>query len=150
LRQALMQSLDGASDLVWFSPDEVAGFSVQPGDVRIDLKSGPSLSANLLVAADGQRSALREMAGIRATVWTSDRKGIVATVGHEKPHNGLAIQHFLPAGPFAILPLTGNRSSIVWTEHASEADRLLAADESEFMEELRQRFGGQFGELTLL
>lgn len=150
LRQALMASLDKTEGPSWFGADEVTSFEVNDSHVAIRLKSGAQLEAKLLVAADGQKSALRDMAGIRATVWTSGKKGIVATVGHEKPHNGLAIQHFLPAGPFAILPLTGNRSSIVWTEDGSTADRILAAGDAVFLEELRQRFGGQFGALTLL
>lgn len=150
LREALMAGLDGAAEITWFAPDEVLSFDTGETEVSVHLKSGGALAARVLVAADGQKSALRDMAKIGATVWTSDKKGIVVSVGHEKPHGGLAIQHFLPAGPFAILPLTGNRSSIVWTEYAKEADRILAAGETLFMTELQKRFGGQFGDLTLL
>ncbi len=150
LRQALMASLDRIEGLTWFAPDEVSSFRVTESAAEVHLKSGRVLHAKLLVAADGQRSALRDMAGIGATVWTSDKKGITITVGHEKPHHGLAIQHFLPSGPFAILPLTGNRSSIVWTEDARTADRILASGEAVFLDELRQRFGGQFGALEVL
>jgi 2-octaprenyl-6-methoxyphenol hydroxylase len=150
LRQALMKPLENARQIEWFAPDEVEAFTISEPNAEIRLRSGNVLRANLLVAADGQKSALRDMIGIKATEWKSDRKGIVATIGHELPHNGLAIQHFLPAGPFAILPLTGNRSSIVWTEEASEADRILAAGDEVFLDELRRRFGGQFGTLTLL
>ena len=77
--------------------------------------------------------------------WSYPQTGIVATVEHEKPHNGVAYEHFLPSGPFAILPMTGNRSSLVWTEVKTKAPALLALDEARFNEELARRFGGHLG-----
>ena len=87
------------------------------------LPGGAPLRAALLVAADGGKSRLREVAGIGIVRWSYPQTGIVTTVRHEKPHRGRAVQHFLPAGPFAILPLTGNRSCITWTEEAERAAR---------------------------
>ena len=84
--------------------------------VAVELDTGTSIGAHLLVAADGRRSALRKSAGIKTIGWAYPQVGIIATIAHEKPHEGVAIQHFLPAGPFAILPLKENRSSIVWTD----------------------------------
>jgi 2-octaprenyl-6-methoxyphenol hydroxylase len=101
------------------------------------------------VAADGQNSALRGMAGIGRVAWTSDQLAITGTVHHEKPHHGRAVQHFLPSGPFAILPMTGNRSSIVWTEREGEARRILALDEAGMIAEIEKRAGGWLGALTL-
>jgi 2-octaprenyl-6-methoxyphenol hydroxylase len=75
--------------------------------------------------------------------------GIVATVAHERPHYGRAIQHFLPSGPFAILPLKGNRSSIVWTEEADTAKGLVAGEPEIFMVELSRRFGHRLGAISL-
>src|SRR5207245_9403954 len=106
---------------------------------------GARLCARLVVAADGRDSPLRRAAGIRTVEWRYEQTGIVTTVAHQRPHGGIAVEHFLPAGPFAILPMTGNRSSIVWTEHAALAPRLLALPEAAFAAELRARFGGFLG-----
>ena len=104
----------------------------------------------LLVAADGVNSRLRDMAGIKTVNWEYGQSGIVCTVAHERPHNGRAEEHFLPAGPFAILPLhSGNRSSIVWTERTADAERLVAGDELVFEVELEQRFGLKLGEIRV-
>ena len=95
--------------------------------VDVTLADGSVIEASLLVAADGARSKLRERAGIATHGWDYDQSGIVVTVGHERDHHGRAEEHFLPAGPFAILPLTGNRSSLVWTEKRAEAARIVGA-----------------------
>lgn len=127
----------------------VAGFEAGPADVGIALADGTTQRARLLVAADGVRSRLRDMAGIRATHWDYGQSGIVCTVAHERPHEGRAMEHFLPAGPFATLPLTGNRSSIVWTERTADAERLVAADPLVFEAELERRFGLTLGEIRV-
>jgi 2-octaprenyl-6-methoxyphenol hydroxylase len=116
-------------------------------DVRLD--GGESLEASLVVAADGKRSRLREEAGIKCVGWSYPQSGIVTTVAHERPHHGKAVQHFLPSGPFAILPLTGDRSSVVWTETKAEAERIMALDEAAFVEELGARFGHRLGAIGL-
>jgi 2-octaprenyl-6-methoxyphenol hydroxylase len=108
------------------------------------------IEASLLVAADGARSRLRERAGIATHGWDYDQSGIVVTVGHERDHHGRAEEHFLPAGPFAILPLTGRRSSLVWTEKRAEAARVVALSEDEFHRELEQRFGLHLCEIKAL
>ena len=94
-------------------------------------------------------SKLRDMAGIKTVTWEYGQSGIVCTVAHERPHNGRAEEHFLPAGPFAILPLTGNRSSIVWTERTADAEKLVAGDPFVFEIELEQRFGLKLGEISV-
>jgi 2-octaprenyl-6-methoxyphenol hydroxylase len=116
---------------------------------RIGLADGRSIPARLLVAADGARSRLRELAGIQTFGWSYDQSAIVTTVVHERDHNGRAEEHFLPAGPFAILPLKGRRSSIVWTETAQEAERIIALPDATFRTELEQRFGLHLGEIEL-
>src|SRR6185295_6617400 len=92
----------------------VASFDSRSDGVDVTLADGTVIAASLLVAADGARSRLRESAGIATHGWDYDQSGIVVTVGHERDHGGRAEEHFLPAGPFAILPLTGKRSSLVW------------------------------------
>jgi 2-octaprenyl-6-methoxyphenol hydroxylase len=112
------------------------------------LGDGASLSTRLLVAADGARSKIRGKAGIATHGWNYDQSAIVTTVAHERDHGGKAEEHFLPAGPFAILPLKGNRSSIVWTEKTPEAERIVALPDTEFHAELEQRFKLQLGEIA--
>jgi 2-octaprenyl-6-methoxyphenol hydroxylase len=116
---------------------------------RIDVRlgGGDTIAAKLLVAADGARSAIREAAGIRSVGWAYEQSAIVTTVKHERDHRGRAEEHFLPAGPFAILPLTGNRSSIVWTEEKREAERIVALPDADFHAELEQRFGLKLGDI---
>jgi 2-octaprenyl-6-methoxyphenol hydroxylase len=105
------------------------------------------ITARLLVAADGARSTIRTMAGIATHGWDYPQSAIVTTVVHERDHGGRAEEHFLPAGPFAILPLKGNRSSIVWTELKGEAERIVALPDEEFHAELEQRFKLHLGDI---
>jgi len=128
----------------------VANFSARADGVDIALADGSVIDASLLVAADGARSKLRERAGIATHGWDYDQSGIVVTVGHERDHHGRAEEHFLPAGPFAILPLKGQRSSLVWTERRSEAARIIGLSEGEFHRELERRFGLHLGEIKAL
>jgi 2-octaprenyl-6-methoxyphenol hydroxylase len=128
----------------------VTEFTSRPDGVDVTLSDGRVIEASLLVAADGARSKLRERAGIATHGWDYDQSGIVVTVGHERDHHGRAEEHFLPAGPFAILPLTGKRSSLVWTEKRSEAARITALAAEEFHRELEQRFGLHLGEIKAL
>ena len=114
---------------------------------RVKLSDGTELSAVLVVAADGVRSALREAAGIRTTRWDYGQTAIIATVEHERPHRGIAHEHFLPAGPFAILPLQGNRSSLVWTEETDDAARIMRLEAGAFDTELRRRYGDFMGQV---
>ena len=124
-------------------------FVTGPSHVSVALADGISIDARMLVAADGVRSKLRDMAGIKTVHWDYGQSGIVCTVAHERPHNGRAEEHFLPAGPFAILPLKGNRSSIVWTERSEDANRIVAEDDLVFETELEQRFGLKLGEIRV-
>ena len=128
----------------------VASYDARPEGVDVTLGDGSVIAASLLVAADGARSKLRERAGIVTHGWEYNQSGIVVTVGHERDHDGRAEEHFLPAGPFAILPLSGKRSSLVWTERRSEAARIIALSDEEFHGELERRFGLHLGEVKAL
>ncbi len=125
----------------------VAGFALRPYAIDAAIDGAPSVRARLLIAADGARSPLRSFAGMAAVGWRYRQSAIVATVSHERDHHGRAEQHFLPAGPFAILPLTGRRSSIVWNETNEEAERLLALAPGEFKRQLEYRFMRRLGEI---
>ena len=127
----------------------IESFETLPSHVAIRAGDGRTFSARLLVAADGVRSRLREQAGIRTVSWDYGQSGIVCTVAHERPHEGRAEEHFLPAGPFATLPLKGNRSSIVWTERTADAERLVNEDPFVFEVELETRFGHKLGHIRL-
>jgi len=128
----------------------VAGFAAGANSTEVQFADGETITARLLVGADGARSLIREQAGIATHGWNYDQSAIVTTVAHEREHNGRAEEHFLPAGPFAILPLTGRRCSIVWTETSSEADRIVALPDNEFHGELEKRFGLQLGDIEVI
>ena len=128
----------------------VEGFENRDASTHVHLGDGRTLVARLLIAADGVRSRLRDMAGIKTVHWSYGQSGIVTTVAHERPHNGRAEEHFLPAGPFAILPLKDNRASLVWTERTEEAERLVGEDDLVFEAELERRFGHKLGALEVV
>src|SRR6476619_2007342 len=117
----------------------VSSYDARAEGIDVTLGDGSVIAGSLLVAADGAKSKLRERAGIATHGWEYDQSGIGVTVGHERDHHGRAEEHFLPAGPFAILPLKGKRSSLVWTENRAEAARIVALPEEEFHAELEQR-----------
>ena len=130
--------------------DAVAGFAPAATHLDVELAGGARLPARLLVAADGARSAIRAQAGIATRGWNYGQSAIVTTVAHERDHGGRAEEHFLPAGPFAILPLRHCRSSIVWTEAEAEAARILALPDRDFHDELERRFGLHLGEIEIV
>lgn len=125
--------------------EPVANFSADRSGVDVTTASGAAVRAQLLVACDGARSRLRSMAGIQNVAWTYDQSAITFTIEHERPHEGRAEEHFLPPGPFAVLPMRGNRASIVWTERTEDAKRLAALPDFLFQEELEQRIGHSLG-----
>ena len=114
------------------------------------LSDGDEISTRLLVAADGARSTIRTAAAIATHGWNYGQSALVINVEHERDHEGRAEEHFLPAGPFAILPLKGRRSSIVWTEQAREAERIVALPDDDFHAELEQRFKLHLGTVKVI
>lgn len=145
IRAALYRAVEAAANLELMAPAAVKSLTVEAGGAIARLANGEEISAHLVIAADGRESLLRAEMGVQIIGWSYPQTGIVATVEHEKPHNGVAYEHFLPSGPFAILPMTGNRSSLVWTEGRTKAPALLALDEAGFNAELARRFGAHLG-----
>jgi len=147
---ALTGALEAAAEragVIVRAPEQVVDFAAGPAGVEVELGSGARIAARLLVAADGVRSRLRGLAGIPVVRSDYGQSGIVCTVHHPRPHEGRAVEHFLPGGPFAILPLKGgHHSSIVWTEPRREAERLVGLDDFTFELELERRFGRILGE----
>ena len=140
-----VDEMAAARGVVLRAPESVVDFEADAHGVDVVLAGGGRLRTRLLVAADGVRSQLRGLAGIGVVRHDYGQSGIVTTVAHERPHGGRAVEHFLPSGPFAILPLKGDRSSIVWTEPTAEANRLVGLDEFTFEVELERRFGRLLG-----
>ncbi len=150
LRRALIERARVLPSLVHLAPLAVERVERGGGGARAYLADGSVLQGELAAACDGRRSPLREAAGIRTLAWDYPQTGIVCTVRHALPHHGVAVEHFLPAGPFAILPMTEQRSSIVWTERAALAPGILALDEAGFRAELARRFGDFLGEVEVV
>lgn len=150
MRAALAQRAAALADrLTVVAPAGVVAVDRQGARATVTLADGRVLRAPLVVAADGRRSRLRDEAGIAVTEWGYGQTGLVCTVAHEYPHEGVAHERFLTPGPFAILPLAGNRSSIVWTERHEDAARIQALDDVRYLEELHIRFGDFLGQLRL-
>ena len=147
-RAALYAAVARATNLELIAPATIKSLATDAGSAVVTLADGTQIAAALVIAAEGRESRLRAQMGINVIGWSYPQTGIVATVEHEKPHNGVAYEHFLPSGPFAILPMTGNRSSLVWTESKTKAPGLLALDEAGFHAELARRFGDHLGATT--
>jgi len=150
LERALYNSLASAPDVTFLVPSEIAQFTDAGDHMAIVLRDGTEIAASLLVGAEGRRSAAREAAHIKTVGWRYGQTAIVTTIAHERAHEGRAVQHFLPAGPFAILPLPGNRSCLTWTEDAAEAARILALDDARFLAEVETRVAGRLGAVEVV
>ncbi len=149
LHRALYQAVEAASAITWLAPAEAIDLKLGDITADVELSDGHSVSASLVVAADGRQSTLRDRAGIKTVGWGYNQVGLVATVALELPHNGTAIQHFLPGGPFAVLPLRDNRACITWSAATGDANRMIALSDANFVAELEHRIGGRFGAITL-
>ena len=151
LRMALNAQLQAALPGRVFAPAETV-VERGPDGARVSVAGGPVIECRLVVAAEGKASPLRQQAGIRVTRLTYRQHGIVAAVAHTRPHHGAALEHFLPGGPFAQLPMAGspdmpNVSAIVWTEHSDLAARMMALPDPAFAREIARRLGGHLGEV---
>ncbi len=149
LYAAFLRAMEAAPGLTHLPATEVVAHEAGPGGVRVTLSDGRVLTAGVLAACDGRQSPAARRAGIGRTGHAYGQTALVAAVAHERPHGGVAHQLFLPTGPLAILPLTGNRSSIVWSETDANARAIAALDDAGFMAVLRPRFGDFLGALML-
>ncbi len=129
---------------------EPSGLEVGPGAARVPLADGRSVAARLVVGADGRRSRLARAAGIGRVGWAYGQTGLVAAIEHDRPHRGLAHQSFFPGGPFAVLPLTGDRSGVVWSERRGRAEAIAALDDRAYAGELARRIGPRLGAIRLI
>lgn len=145
LRQAMLNAMDEEDRISQLSGDTVVA---QTGST-VTLASGGTVTGKLIVGADGRGSGTASRVGIKRTGWGYAQTAIVCAVDHELPHNGIAHQFFMPSGPLAILPLTGNRCSIVWSETEPRATEIMALDDAKFLDALRPAFGSFLGEIAV-
>jgi 2-octaprenyl-6-methoxyphenol hydroxylase len=148
LRGALLKALGDQANITQIEGRVIAQ-TVGPTGAQLTLDTGATLSGSLIVGCDGRSSGTAKRAGIGRTGWDYTQTALVCAITHELPHNGCAHQYFMPAGPLAILPLPGNKSSIVWTEKTSVAQGIHALDDADYLDVLRPRFGDFLGEISL-
>ncbi len=148
LRPALLNAL-AETGVQQITGPKVIAQSVAPNGVDVTLDDGRTHSARLLVGCDGRMSGVAKGAGISHMRWSYDQTALVCAIEHARPHKGIAHQFFMPPGPLAILPLQGNRSSIVWSESSDRASRIQALDDEAYLNVLRPRFGDFLGDINL-
>ena len=154
MRRVLHDQITDCDDPCLFAPHNLAGLTRRDTAVVAQLDSGQKITARLVIGADGRQSPVRVHAGIRTTGRDYHQNGLVTTVYHDRPHGGVAHEHFLPAGPFALLPLCdgdsgAHRSSLVWSEKRALAPHYMAMDDNRFADELHRRFGGKLGDFSV-
>ena len=149
LSRAFLDAVEAHPNVTLIDQDTVVDQVIDPASVTLELASGKRLTGKMVVGCDGRRTGTGERAGIKRHGHDYGQTSLVCAIDHELPHNGVAHQFFMPAGPLAILPLPGNQCSIVWTETHDEAARIHALDDEGYLEELRPRFGSFLGEISL-
>ena len=150
LRLAILKRAAELEALNLLAPATYRTVTRDQDGVQAELEDGRVVKARLIVAADGRLSPLRKLAGIGTVGWRYDQAGIVCTVAHELPHKGVAQERFLNPGPFAILPMTGNRSSLVWTEQTDTAAKIMSLEDTEFEAAMSRRFGTYLGDIEVV
>ena len=148
LRQALLRAVAEAG-VDHLAPVEVTGVEQETARAAIAVSDGRNLSTSLVVACDGRQSATARAVGIQYLSWSYRQMGLVSALEHDLSHDGHAHQAFFPGGPFAVLPLTGNRSSLVWSERAARAEQIVALDDEAYLAEIAARLEGRLGEIRL-
>jgi 2-octaprenyl-6-methoxyphenol hydroxylase len=149
LRRVLLEAMTNNPNIKHLQGQTVIDQDQITGGIQISLASGKTITARTLIGCDGRESGTAKRAGIKRIGWGYAQTALVCAIKHEKPHNGIAHQFFMPAGPLAILPLTGNRSSIVWSETETNAKAFNALSNEEYLTMLRPRFGDFLGEISL-
>lgn len=149
LRRAILDRLNASDRITHLSEQEVIAQSPDANGITLTLASGQTVTSRMVVGADGRASGTAQRAGISRTGWGYGQTAVVCAVEHEKPHGGVAHQFFMPNGPLAILPLTENRSSIVWSETDTRAAMLAQLPDDAFLDELRPAFGSFLGQIGL-
>lgn len=148
-RAALYDRAAELDTLTLLAPETVDEVRFESNGADVTLGSGKALRAALVIAADGRFSKLREQVGIKTVGWTYKQHGLVTTIAHDRPHEGVAQEYFLPSGPFAILPITDNRSSLVWTERSDLVPAIEALSDEQYAAQVRARCGAYLGNIQI-
>lgn len=149
LRRAFLSAMDAHPKITQVSGDRVIDQTIGPFTTVATLGSGKTITSRLIVGSDGRQSGTAERAGIHREYKDYGQTALVSAIAHQRPHNGIAHQFFMPAGPLAILPLTGNRSSIVWAETHERATEIQAMNDDDYLDALRPAFGSFLGDISL-
>ncbi|SPH24126.1 2-octaprenylphenol hydroxylase [Defluviimonas aquaemixtae] len=149
LYAAFLDAMEAEARITHLPATTVTAQEAGPAGITVTLSDGRELTGRVLAGCDGRASGTAERAGIRRTGWGYGQTALVCAVAHERPHEGIAHQFFMPSGPLAILPLQGNRSSIVWSETEKEARAIAALNDEDFLAVLRPRFGDFLGRIEL-
>nr|WP_253913436.1 FAD-dependent monooxygenase [Pseudoruegeria sp. HB172150] len=149
LRRALQEALDAAPNVTQITGTDVTGHEVTEANATVTLSDGRTLTAKMIVGADGMASPTAQRAGIGRMGWSYSQTSFSCAIAHDRPHHGIAHQFFMPPGPLGILPLKGNRSSIVWTEDEAAAARISTLDDDAYIAMLRPRIGDYLGDFRL-
>lgn len=149
LRRALMDRAEATPGLTLRHEARVTAQEVSVNGASVTLDTGETLAAKLLIGCDGRQSGTAQRAEIKRTGWDYGQTALVCAIAHAQPHHGIAHQFFMPPGPLAILPLPGNRSSIVWSETHANARAIMGLDDAGYLAALRPRFGDFLGEISL-
>ena len=150
LRPLLQKRLQSVSQINYRAGLSVSEMTITDTHAELRLNTEETLTTRLVIGADGRQSQTAERAGIKRTGWRYGQTALVCALSHNIPHQGVACQYFMPPGPLAILPLTGNRSSIVWTESDANAATIMAMDNNDYMAVLQPRIGDYLGKVELV
>jgi 2-octaprenyl-6-methoxyphenol hydroxylase len=150
LRKSLIEEVRGLKNITHLAPCTMTHYTANEKSVDVHLENGETITAPLLIGADGRPSATRKMAGIPSKSWSYHQRAVICNVLHENPHNNVAVEDFRDEGPFAVLPMADtedgkHRSGIVWTEHGAEEDSALHWDADTFNKGLQERFPDWYG-----
>jgi len=149
-RIALYERLKEIDGVTVLAPEMVTGTDTSGGGATVTLESGKTIRSRLIIGADGRGSMVRKHAELPVSTIDYAQHGIVCSIEHEHSHCGIAHERFLPSGPFAILPLTGNRSSLVWTEKSHLTETIMGLSDRAFTAEVRRRTGDFLGEVKVI
>ncbi len=150
LRRHLVAVAHAVPTLHFLAPARLVGMRPETHGVTATLDDGRTIAARLVIGADGKQSEVRRLAGIETHGWAYEQSALICTIGHERPHHGVAVEHFFANGPFAILPMTENRASIVWSDRRTLVPDLLALDDAHFLTALRDKIGDWLGDIHLV
>ncbi len=155
IRECLMAKMNALPNVTHIAPARVQGFGVDEGFASVHLADGQTLSAQLIVGADGRMSSVRDYMDVPVRSWSYKQRAVVCFIAHEHAHNNKAVEHFWPEGPFAILPMIdgddgAHRSSLVFTEHGAQRDSLVSLSDEAFKSEVESRFPESYGQIEII